>query len=334
MPARVNNHQTCIILLNWNNAEDTITCLKAIQQLTVRPETVMICDNGSTDDSLAKIIAWAETNYATIKEINPALASVPITQNFHEEEPFPELVLIKNGANLGYAAGNNSGIRLALSTHKFEFIWLLNNDTQPSKNALKHLQQCAAKNPNTGVFGSTVVDTENPNTVQCAGGYRYYPATTICRPVFKNKPLEFVLKQPAEKLDYIYGASFFARADIFKKCGLLNEDYFLYFEEIDFCLRVKQQGYKISWCKNSIVAHKGSATIKNNKSTLTASSNGHYNENLSALLFTKNWYPGLLPVAFLFRLIGKLAALVLRKEWQSIPLILKAHRNFICKKKC
>ncbi|RLA39127.1 MAG: glycosyltransferase family 2 protein [Gammaproteobacteria bacterium] len=300
-----------------------------MKQLTVKPETVIVCDNGSTDGSLLKISDWAKKNYSAPQEMD----LVSTKRGLNEQEHPPEFVLIKNGANLGYAAGNNNGIRVALSTYRFEFIWLLNNDTQPSKDALKHLKLCAIKHPNTGIFGSTIVNTERPNIVQCAGGYRYYPLTTICRAVLKDQTLGFVLEQPEPKLDYIYGASFFVRSEVFKKCSLLNEDYFLYFEEVDFCLRAKQQGYKISWCKDSIVAHKGGATIKNNKSTLTASSNGHYNENLSALLFTKNWYPGLLPVAFLFRLIGKLAALVQRKEWQSIPMILKAHRDFICHKK-
>jgi len=326
MSINTNNSNTCIILLNWNNAEDTIACLKAIRQLTIKPEAVIVCDNGSTDDSLSKIKDWAVVNY---KEVISTLASAPIKQSLSKKKPFPEFLIVKNGANLGYAAGNNSGLRLAMTNHSFEFIWLLNNDTKPTKDALKHLEICAAGNPSAVIFGSTIVNADNSNIVQCAGGYKYYPATTICRPVFKNKTLEFILHQSAPELDYIYGASFFVRANIFRSCGLLNEDYFLYFEEIDFCTKVKRAGHHLKWCQNSIVEHKGGATIANQKTSKALRKSAEYHENISALKFSKNWHPRLLFFILPFRFFGKLTMYSLRLEWHLIGDLLQAYLDFM-----
>ena len=102
-------------------------------------------------------------------------------------------------------------------------------------------------------------------------------------------------------LDYIYGASLFVRAEVFTRCGLLNEDYFLFYEEIDFCTRAKRAGFGISWCRDSIVFHKGSQTVgRVDSGDRGKIAFANYHENLSTLIFSKKFYPTFYRLSWFF----------------------------------
>jgi GT2 family glycosyltransferase len=235
---------------------------------------------------------------------------------------------MQNTTNLGYAAGNNTGIRLALSKGHFDFIWILNNDTTAHERSVETLLVCAKDHPGTGIFGSSVVLADK--TLQCAAGYRYNPLTTIYRPALGGEKLDKVLQgNHSPRLDYIYGASMFVRTGVFKKIGLLSEEYFLFYEELDFCRRAKRAGLGMGWCRDSIVYHKNSSTIGRPGSTEKGKIVlANYHENLSTLIFTKKFYPVWLPFAMLFRFFGKLAFIIKRRDWHLVRPLLWAYRDF------
>lgn len=318
----------CVIILNYNGKDETIACLGSLLSQNIPPDTIIVCDNGSNDESIESLHKFAKAKNKSFFEPPP---SSKMAEQPHSKE---EVVLIKNDHNLGYARGNNIGIRYALEQNQYDYIWILNNDTTVSETALEQLINCAEFNPKAGILGSTIFYADHPETIQCAGGCTYNPLTTIFKPHLGDQGLKRIgepIFKP--KLDYIYGASLFIKTEVFKKCGLLNEDYFLFYEEIDFCKKALNAGYDIAWCKNSIVYHKVSQTVgqpdSGDKQKIAFA---NYHENLSTLIFTKKHYPWLLPATMLFRFFGKLAMLTNRHELYLIKPLIHAFRDFFMKR--
>ena len=133
------NPEIFIVILNWNGKSDTLVCLTSLQSLQYSQYKIIIIDNGSTDDSVHEIRAL-----------------------------YPEMTVIETGQNLGYAEGNNVGIRYALEQDA-EFILLLNNDTTVAPDLLDQLVNAATQNSNAGVFGATLFYMDKPDTVWFAG---------------------------------------------------------------------------------------------------------------------------------------------------------------------
>lgn len=318
--------EVCAIILNWNGWQDTIECLDSVLLLKPCIETIIVCDNASSDVSREKILYWAGKHYNS----SSILVLDQDTDIAGKSPPF-QFVFIQNHSNLGYAAGNNTGIRFVLSQGAYEYVWILNNDTVVHPQALSGLLVYARSHPDVGILGSTVVHFVRKDRVQCAGGCRYYPLTTIFCPLFEGEILDDILcHRPKVRLDYVYGTSMFLRAKVFEGVGLLNEEYFLFYEELDFCERAKRAGFEIGWCPDSIVFHKGSSTIgRSDSSDSRRITFANYHENLSTLKFTRRFYPWALPIALVCRFVGKLIMIAKRREWYLIRPLIKAYLDFM-----
>jgi GT2 family glycosyltransferase len=315
----------CIIVLNWNGWNDTLACLQSLARLDVAPASTVVVDNGSTDESVNQILSWAKEHFprVTTIDVDKAVARTTSTSP-------PPFLLIRNPVNSGFAGGNNIGISWALQQNVFDFIWLLNNDTTVRPTALAALLDCAAQNQAAGIYGSSVVFAEDAEVLQCAGGCLYNPLTTIFIPCLEGKNLAAVQQDTAEPApDYIFGASLFVRAEVFRRCGLLHDAYFLFYEEIDFCKRAERKGFTLHWCRESVVLHKGGSSVGrpvdgNKRKTAFA----NYHENLSTLLFTRRFYPWLLPFVLLFRFAGKTAVIGKRGDWYLFRPLCMAYMDF------
>ncbi len=320
---KLNPKCVCVIILNWNGWQDTIQCLHSLLLSSACPGKVVVCDNGSTDGSPQSILEWVKRRH----DIN--VENQGEVERFEDDRRGISFTLIKNNTNLGYAAGNNKGLRYALSQKRYKYIWLLNNDTKVQRDAFEKLLICSDKFP-AGILGSTIIYDSEKNIVQCAGGCTYNSFTTCFRPLYKGQALQDVLSLPYKpKLDYIYGASFFVSTKVFEDCGLLNESFFLFYEEMDFCRRARAAGYKLSWCKESVVIHKGSQSVGiSGESSKEKIALANYHENLSTLLYTRLHHRMILPFVMVFRFLGKLIVISLRKEWFLTRPLLKAYSDF------
>lgn len=319
----MNNPRVFLIILSFGQHELTLACLESLVHLSSPVDTIIVCDNNSPAPTCQAILAWGTQQFGGDK--------VEVLDHGFENQSAGQarFVFIQNGANVGFAGGNNPGIRYALACGS-DFIWLLNNDTTVHPAALEHLLLCAGTEK-TDIIGSTIVFDDDKKTVQCAGGCIYSPATTIFKPAMGSKPLEKVMRQINQpRIDYIYGASLFVRKEVFVECGLLNEDFFLFNEEIDLCTRAKRTGFAISWCRDSIVYHKVSQTVgRADSGDRKKIAFANYHENLSTLIFTKTFYPHLLPFTMAFRFLGKLAILTKNSNWYLVWPLLNAYRDFL-----
>jgi hypothetical protein len=213
----VNPPVTCIIL-NWNGWRDTIDCLEALKECTYANLTVVVVDNGSTNDSVARIKA-----------------------------SHPDTLLLESGKNLGFAGGNNVGIRHAIA-HGAEYVWLLNNDTRPAADALTALVAKAVTDDRIGAVGSVCYFADSPSKVEAWGGAR----VNLWIGYGRNST------RPREDgwFHSLNGTSILISGAALKDAGLLDEGFFLYWEDTEFCLRLRRRGWKIAAAPDSRIAHK------------------------------------------------------------------------------
>lgn len=218
-----------VLLLNWNGKTDTLECLASFNKIHYENYSVVVIDNGSSDDSVAAIKA-----------------------------AFPEYVLIETGANYGYAGGNNYGLRWALE-HAADYVLLLNNDTVVDPDLLSQLVAAAQSKADAGVFGAKIFFYDQPDTL-CYGGSRWDPARG-CPTTLGWGEKDGVKYSEMSEVAYANGCAIFAPAQIFREIGVLDANMFLIYEETDFCYRARKAGYKSWFVPDAKVWHKISAAI-------------------------------------------------------------------------
>lgn len=218
-----------IILLNYNNAIDTIECFKNLRKISYDNFQIVIVDNHSTDDSLEFI-------KAEIKDEK----------------------LLKSDTNKGYAAGNNIGIQYCLS-EKCDYLCILNNDVKVASNFLDILVETMSNNDSIGIAGPKICDYDDPDNIQSIGStvnMNFGRATEL----FKNQNSKDVVGKIID-CDYVGGACMLVRKEVIDNIGLIPEEYFLFYEENEWCQKAKKAGYKIVGVSDSVIWHKGSHTI-------------------------------------------------------------------------
>ncbi|MDF2386932.1 glycosyltransferase family 2 protein [Nostoc ellipsosporum NOK] len=222
--------QIYIIVLNWNGKEDTIECLESVQKIDYPNYKILLVDNGSIDDSVAAI-----------------------------RERFPQVSIIENGANLGFAAGNNVGIDYAISQGA-DYIFLLNNDTIVDPQILWAFIRANKQYPDAGILGSKIYYYKQPQKIWYAG-VEWIPSQARflhlgCGNIDNDKDWrEFQFPE------YICGCAILVKAEVVKKIGMLEPKYFLMWEEVDWCYRAKRAGYKCLLVPESKVWHKISSSF-------------------------------------------------------------------------
>lgn len=217
-----------IIILNWNGFELTKECIESFSYVNT-PHKLILVDNGSTDGSKEKL-----------------------------EAEFPYHTLIANEKNLGYAGGNNTGIKYALKQNA-SYILILNNDTVVAPDFLDTFIEHEAQQTRESVLGAKVVSYYQRRQLDHLGGV-WNSQTHNFDLIGKEAAVQDTT--PFNKpLDYLTGCALFAKGSTFKKVGLFDPRYFLFWEEVDWCYRAKQMGVALRVCPNAILYHKGSASF-------------------------------------------------------------------------
>jgi GT2 family glycosyltransferase len=211
-----------IVILNWNRPADTIACLRATVRSDYPNFRALLVDNGSTDDSVAQI-----------------------------RRTFPEIPLLQNKTNLGYAAGNNVGIRYALM-HGAEYILLLNNDAFVERDTFSRLVAATVDDPTVAAAGCKVHIFEDPRRLWAAGE---------CFVPRGNYPLDDGRFDTLTEIDYAVGCCILMRRNALEDVGLLDAEFFAIHEERDWCYRARDAGYRILYVPGAVVYHKVSTSL-------------------------------------------------------------------------
>jgi hypothetical protein len=261
-------HEIFIVILNYNCWEDTIECLESVLKSTYCNFKVVVLDNNSPDSSMDRITAWAQGRLSHfIRKDNPLrkfswppvekpLNFMSYSRGDIEERkvvlPDTPLVLIQTGDNLGFAVANNIALKWILNERPGSFVWLLNPDMVIEPDTLLRLVE-AAGDDTKSVTGCRVNDYCSPNETLFYGGARLIQWTGTVK--FIKDP------QKIEMLDFISGGSFFTSIDNFKEVGLLPEEYFLYWEETDWCTVARAKGVELKVCAEALCYNKVAASI-------------------------------------------------------------------------
>ncbi len=223
-----------IIVLNWNGKNDTLACLQSLAELTYSRYEVIVVDNGSTDGSPAAI-----------------------------KNQFPEFLFIENSENLGFAEGNNIGIRAAMQ-HEADMIFLLNNDTVVAVDILDRFVEMFDTHPEAGILGAKIHLFDHKQILDHLGGMWNRKTGTFEFVGRHSRETELQWQKPQE-LDYVCGAGLMIRRKVIETIGDLDARFFLIWEESDYCFRTRRAGFKIFTCPQAKLWHKVSASFVGGK---------------------------------------------------------------------
>lgn len=265
------------IILNWNGAEDTIECLRTLDNFNKGLQCIVV-DNFSEDQSLKKIMA-----YLSEEKIHTFFLNEDNIENVDECVLLANVIVISAKENYGYAGGNNLGLKFVREKMNKDFVWILNNDTKVTRDSLSELLFSINENERIGFVSSVLVYEDKPDVIQCAGGGRVYPLLGKCTLALKGQPLKSLLLFDDKKLEFLMGASLLLRTSLIREIGYIPEKYFMYYEETDWQKNAVRNGWLLKVSKKSIVLHGDSGSTKNSKFVY------HYYRNRAALIFSKEY---------------------------------------------
>ncbi len=274
--------QVAVVILNWNGGQETLDCLASLRRVDYPRFEVIVVDNGSTDGSADAI-----------------------------RRDFPEATLIEMGGNLGFTGGNNVGIRYALA-YGADYVLLLNNDTEVASDFLTHLVEVMEATPKVGIAGPLIYYYDRPEIIWSAGG-TIDPRRGQTRMIGLGERDRGQYGPAPRQVDFVTGCALLVRRPVLEQAGLLDERFFAYYEEAEWCVRVRRAGYRVVNVPGAKVWHKISPERR------AASPIVHYYMTRNRLLFLRCAQLGV--GAWLYTLIGEylrtLVSWSLRPRWRN-----------------
>jgi len=218
-----------ILLVNWNGKNDTLACLASLQKVSYQPRHILVIDNASTDGSVEAIRAQ-----------------------------FPEAEVLANQRNERFARANNQGLQMALQAGA-ELVLLLNNDTEVAPDFLDHLVQAIHSRDDIGMVTPKIYYHHDPNRLWFAGGkVNLWTGRVWHRGLRQiDSPEKFY---QTEVVDYLTGCAILAKRECIEKIGMLDESYFMYAEDADWCWRARLAGFVCLYQPAAKIWHKVSAS--------------------------------------------------------------------------
>jgi len=251
-PAKVS-----IIILNWNGLEDTIECLESLKKIAYPNYEVIVIDNGSVGNDAQRL-----------------------------KEKFGDYIyLIQNERNYGYAEGNNIGIRHVLKESTSDYVLLLNNDLVVHPQFLDELVKLAEDDCSIGIAGPKSYLYSSRNKLEF---------TTAKIDLWRGRTVQVGFGRidsgqydNVQDTDYCQGACFLIRREVIQRIGLLDASYFAYWEETDYCLRARKEGFRIVYCPRAKIWHKGWSKMWDKDRTSSLMAGAVYHLTRSTFIFMK-----------------------------------------------
>ncbi len=218
-----------IISVNFNQGKVTHELIQSLEKLTYKNIEVIIVDNGSTED---------------------------LTSQLNESYDIPDINIIISKDNLGFAGGNNLGIKQA----KGEYLYFVNNDTELPPNSIQPLLERFASDTSIGIISPKIKYFTSPETIQYAG-YSSINPFTARNFAIGHKEIDKGQHDIAKQTHYAHGAAMMIKREIIASVGMMPEVFFLYYEELDWCEQIKRKGYRIYYEPKALIYHKESISV-------------------------------------------------------------------------
>lgn len=327
--------RVAILVLNWNGWRDTVECLESLFRLDYEPMTVVLCDNGSTDGSVDRILEWAGGAAVETREVPSrlrALSEPPVPKPIRVERmrareadagqvpgAGARMVLIENDHNAGFAGGTNVGLRyLYAARGHYDYVWILNNDIVVAPDSLSQLVGAMERNPGLGAVGPTLFEYATPEVVQVAGGGEFRPWRGFPRPRTKLPEVH----GDTVPLGYVGGGCMLARVRVLAEVGLIDERYFMYGEDVDFSLRITGAALRLAHVPAARAWHKGGAT------TGYSSPKHDYYVVRNNLYLMKKYAPGLVALGYAFALVQFILPKMARRQRRRLAAVVQAYSDY------
>lgn len=279
-----------IITLNYNQVALTCQLLESLRSITYPNVEIIVVDNASVDNPTDTI-----------------------------QECFPEVQLICNKENLGFAGGNNVGIKAA----KGEYILMLNNDTEVMSDFLEPLVSTMEQNPNIGVCSPKIRFYYTKNYLQYAGSTAVNPYRVASYAIGYQEADKGQFDSSGGRTHLAHGAAMLVSGKAIEFAGLMEEEFFLYYEELDWCERIKRAGFEIHFVPQSLVFHKESMTVGKHSPLQL------YYKTRNRLLFARRnfrYFKLFIALAYLLVLVApvRLGKFLMARNFKSFRVYLKA----------
>lgn len=292
-----------IILVNWNGFVFTAACLDSLLKVDYPDFRVILVDNASQNQEGERL-----------------------------KIAFPEIDLIENSENLGFAGGNNTGIRKALE-HGFSYVMLLNNDTIVEPDFLGQMMRKLSQNSRLGVVQPLICFLHDRSQIWSAGGkwdsFLGRAVTLGDRETVDN------FNPTDENLDWATGCCMLITCEALLKTGLLNESYFAYFEDVEWSLRFREQGFEIALAAEAKIYHEAGASSKKKHSEGTLSPRVFYYHVRNQYFLLRSRVHGFsVPFAWgyhSFRFLGWMSYFCLRGRFQKLKSVARGIKDGITK---
>lgn len=273
------------VILNTNRRDDTLACLESLAAGTYPHHRILVLDNASTDGSAAAIAA-----------------------------AFPQVQILPLSQNLGYAGNNNVGIVEAMAQGA-DWVLVLNEDTVLDPDCLAHLVQVGEQETATGIVGPMVYHFDEPAVIQSAGGALgpHWESHHIAQ----NEPDTGQFDRP-RPVDWISGCAILVRTAVIDQIGPLDERFFYYWEETEWCLRARRAGWQIWHVPAAKLWHKGVQRDYRPGPNVT-----YYSTRNRFLMLSKHRAPLTIWVAVWLQTLRTLASWTLKPKWRAM----RPHRD-------
>ncbi|MBN1483916.1 MAG: glycosyltransferase family 2 protein [Chloroflexia bacterium] len=242
-----------MIVLTWNQRDLTLDCLASLDEMNYPTDRlqVIVVDNGSTDGTARGI-----------------------------RERYPQVKVLENGENLGFAEGNNVGIRSAIQ-QGVDYVMLLNNDTVVDANMLNYLIEAGEMFPSAGIVAPKIYYYDDPKRIWCAGASIDWRTGRITR--LQADELDTPDAVEPDRVDFASGCAICVKREVIEQTGLLDARFFIYYEETDWCVRANRSGWETLYVPKAHLWHKVSAAMGK-----TSPATDYYMNRNTLLFLAKN----------------------------------------------
>jgi GT2 family glycosyltransferase len=307
-----------VLIVGFRNPADLTACLAALSDAAAEPNfDVFVCENGGVDSYQQVLQELVGPQGPCRQTDEPMISALMSSDRFIDVRRLrfrtrPSSVWIGCATeNLGYAGGINAWLHQLQSLSGWKGVWVLNPDTEPEAHALAALVE-RAETGRKGMVGSTILDVERLDEVRCRGGLRWQKLAARTISIGLGEPVNAPhdLSAIEARIDSPSGASMYVTRTCLEKIGLMNESYFLFFEDLDWGLRAKSYG--LGYASRSIVRHKRGTTTGSAKSLSKIPRLSIYLEHRNGIHFVCTHFPWMLPVRVAVSLVYAVRFLVHR----------------------
>ena len=326
------------IIVNFNGWRDTLECLESLLRSDYPSLRVLVCDNSSNDDSIERIAAWARGEMPAPAPLDPRLSQLglppvrkPVSialctelelSNGDVPRADAKLLVIRCRANLGFAGANNVALSYMLRREPEAYALLLNNDAVIAPHALRAMVTQADHSAGVGAIGVTILQYYHPDRVETLAGARFSRVHGMVKWI--NAGAARDEPRPIDvPMDFVAGCCLLVPGPALRRVGLMDERYFLYGEDADWCLRMKGQNLSLAYCPGAEIWHKGGGSV------VHGSVLHDYYAVRGTLMVVHKHFPLSLPIALPYAVLRFILPKLLRGEWRRLRAAARGYRDFV-----